>query len=254
MNDLSGHTIIVTGAASGIGRATTLELTRRGADVIAADKSDAVDDLAHHARDNEGTVYGLHGDLTDPGVVVAVVERAVERGGRLGLVNNAGVMDGFQGAADVTDEILDRSLAINLLAPFHLTRAVLPHMLESGGGAIVNLGAEASFRGGASGVADTMAKHGLVGLTRNTAYTYAKRGVRVNLVGPGSVQTNLASGFDPASINPDHGMDAIAPVHQSAIRAAEPEELAQVIAFLLSDAASYINGAIIPVDGGWMAG
>lgn len=254
MNDFSGHTIIITGAASGIGRATALEVARRGATAVAVDRADSVDQLIDEITAAGGVSEAIHGDLTDRGIVRAAVERAIDLGGQLGLVNNAGVMDGFEGAADVSDEIVERSFGINLYAPLNMVREVLPHMVQAKTGAIVNVGAEASFRGGASGVADTMAKHALVGLTRNTAYTYAKRGIRANLIGPGSVETNLASGFNVADLNPEHGMDAIAPVHQAAIRTAKPEELARVIAFLLSDHASYVNGAVIPIDGGWMAG
>ncbi|MHA2788612.1 SDR family NAD(P)-dependent oxidoreductase [Corynebacterium sp. S7] len=254
MSDFSGHTIIVTGAASGIGRAAALLLAARGAHIVGVDKNDSVEDLIDEIRAQGGSGTAVRGDLTDPGIIRATVERAVDQGGLLDLVNNAGVMDHFQGAASVSDEVVNRSFDINLFAPFHMVREVLPHMIKAKKGAIVIVGAEASFRGGASGVADTMSKHGLVGLAKNTAYTYAKKGVRTNLIGPGSVSTHLASGFDPLSINPDEGMDAISPVHQASIRTAEPEELASVIAFLLSDEASYINGAIIPVDGGWQAG
>ncbi|WIM68534.1 SDR family oxidoreductase [Corynebacterium breve] len=253
-NDFDGFTVIITGAGSGIGRATALELAARGAYVVACDIADTVETLVDDITALGGQAKAIRGDITNQGIIDATVERAIDLGGTLCLVNNAGVMDNFAGAAYVDDATLERSLAVNLVAPFKMIRAVLPHMREAKRGAIVNLGAEASFRGGASGVADTMAKHGLVGLTRNTAYIYAKDGIRVNLIGPGSASTNLASGFDPFSIDPDHGMDAITPVHQSSIRSAQPEELARVIVFLLSDAASYVNGAVIPVDGGWLAG
>ena len=136
----------------------------------------------------------------------------------------------------------------------YLTRAALPVMLERGGGAIVNVGSAASLRGGAAGAAYTASKHGLIGLTVNTAYTYARQNIRCNAACPGGVETNIMATADMSAMDPEHGLAAITPIHQSAVRNAKPEELAQVIAFLVSDAASDVNGAVIPVDAGWAAG
>lgn len=168
-------------------------------------------------------------------------------------MNNAGVMDVFAGAGETDDATWERCLRVNLTAPFLLTRAVLPSMLEAGGGSIVNIASEAGIRGAAAGAAYTASKHGVVGLTRNTAYVYARQGVRTNAVLPGGVATNIMDSIDPSKID-QAGMGAITPVHQTAIRNAEPAELAALVAFLIADESSNVNGAIIPSDGGWSAG
>lgn len=255
--DFAGHTIIVTGAGSGIGRATALQLAERGAHVIVADISDSAQAVVEEITSAGGQAGAAVGDISDQQVVDDVVAQAAATGGRLGLVNNAGIMDKFDGAADTEDAVWERCLRINLTAPFLLTRAVLPHMLQAGGGAIVNTGSAASLRGAAAGAAYTASKHGLAGLTKNTAYTYARDNIRCNLIAPGGVDTNImatSSAVNTGDIDPSHGLGAIAPVHDSALRNARPEELAATIVFLLSDAASNVNGVLLPVDAGWAAG
>jgi len=255
VNDFAGQTIIVTGAGSGIGRSTALQLAERGAHVIVADISDTAHGVVEEITGAGGQATAAIGDISDQGVVDKLVDAAVATGGRLGLVNNAGIMDQFAGAATTDDVQWERCLRINLTAPFLLTRAVLPHMLAAGGGAIVNLGSAASIRGAAAGAAYTASKHGVTGLTKNTAYTYGRENIRCNLVAPGGVETNImTTSATDTEIDPANGLAAITPIHQGAIRNATREELAGPIVFLLSDAASDVNGAIIPVDGGWAAG
>ena len=255
MNDFAGQTIIVTGAGSGIGRSTALQLAERGAHVIVADISDTAHGVVEEITGAGGQATAAIGDISDQGVVDKLVDAAVATGGRLGLVNNAGIMDQFAGAATTDDAQWERCLRINLTAPFLLTRAVLPHMLAAGGGAIVNVGSAASIRGAAAGAAYTASKHGVAGLTRNTAYTYGRENIRCNLIAPGGVETNImTTSATDTQVDPAHGLAAITPIHQGAIRSATPEELAEPIVFLLSDAASNVNGAIIPVDAGWAAG
>ncbi|GAB3704251.1 SDR family NAD(P)-dependent oxidoreductase [Corynebacterium nasicanis] len=257
MNDFTGQTIIVTGAGSGIGRATALQLAERGAHVIVADISETAHGVVEEITGAGGQATAAVGDISEQGVVDKLVDAAVATGHRLGLVNNAGIMDKFDGAAETEDAVWERCLRINLTAPFLLTRAVLPHMRAAGGGAIVNTGSAASLRGAAAGAAYTASKHGLAGLTRNTAYTYGRENIRCNLIAPGGVETNImttSAAVNEGEIDPSHGLAAITPIHQGAIRNARPEELAATIVFLLSDAASNVNGAILPVDAGWSAG
>lgn len=254
VQDFAGHTIIVTGGGSGIGRATALKLAERGAHVIVADISDSAGEVVGEITAAGGLASAAIGDISDPQVVDDVVSQAVDTGGRLGLVNNAGIMDRFAGAADTDDAVWERCIRINLTAPFLLTRAVLPHMREAEGGSIVNVGSAASLRGAAAGAAYTASKHGLTGLTKNTAYTYGREHIRCNLIAPGGVHTNIMTTSHSGDIDPAQGLAAITPIHESAIRGASSDELAGPIVFLLSDAASDVNGAIIPVDGGWSAG
>ncbi len=248
------RSVIITGAGSGIGRASALQVAALGAHTVVSDlNAETAGETVRLIEEAGGSASASVGDISDPAVVDAVVAEAAAHGPLRGLVNNAGVMDVFAGAGETDDATWERCLRVNLTAPFLLTRAVLPSMLEAGGGSIVNIASEAGIRGAAAGAAYTASKHGVVGLTRNTAYVYARRGVRTNAVLPGGVATNIMDSIDPSKID-QAGMGAITPVHQTAIRNAEPAELAALVAFLIADESSNVNGAIIPSDGGWSAG
>jgi NAD(P)-dependent dehydrogenase (short-subunit alcohol dehydrogenase family) len=218
----AGRTAIVTGAGSGIGRATALRLAREGARVVAAD-------IAAEAG------------------AQAVVAAA---GGRVdALANVAGIMDAFLPPAEVDDATWERVFAVNVTAVMRLTRAVLPMMLAAGGGAIVNVSSEASLRASASGVAYTASKHAVNGLTKSTAVFYKGAGVRANAVAPGAVATNIEAPFKS-----EHAAGVLGPIMQTMIPGvATAEQLAATITWLLSDDASDVNGAILPSDGGWSA-
>ena len=165
------------------------------------------------------------------------------------LINNAGIMDDMSGPHEVSDALWDRVLRVNLTAPFLLMRAVIPHMLAKGKGAIVNTASEAGLRGSAAGTAYTVSKHGLVGLTRSAAVIYRTQGIRVNAVAPGGVATSLEVNMKEDSM----GLAAIGGYMSNVGRIAQPEELAAAIVFLASDGASNISGAIVPVDSSWSA-
>lgn len=236
---------IVTGAASGIGRAVALQLAREGARVVAVDMD--ADRLAV-LRDASpaGSVDTVAGDLTDPALIGAIVERA---GTTDILANVAGIMDSFLPAGEVDDATWDRVMAVNLTAPMRLMRAVLPGMVAAGRGAIVNVASEAGLKGGCAGAAYTASKHGLIGLTRNTAFLYATKGVRVNAVAPGPVMTGLQPEFRSAL-----AAERLPALLQASIsRLAQPEEIASCIAWLASAEAGNVNGAVLAADGGWSA-
>jgi NAD(P)-dependent dehydrogenase (short-subunit alcohol dehydrogenase family) len=251
---LSDRVVIITGAGSGIGRAAALQAAAAGAHVVVADLNEgAAAETVELITQAGGAASASAGDVADQATVHRIVADASTHGKIGGLVNNAGVMDLFAGAAETDDATWERCIRVNLTAPFLLVRAVLPHLLEAGTGSIVNIASEAGVRGAAAGAAYTASKHGVVGLTKNTAYTYGKRGIRSNAVLPGGVETNIMSSIDPSKINQD-GLGAIGPVHQSAVRNAKPDEIAALVTFLLADEAINVNGAIVPSDGGWSAG
>jgi NAD(P)-dependent dehydrogenase (short-subunit alcohol dehydrogenase family) len=242
----AGLTVIVTGAGSGIGKATALRTAREGGRVIASDLSaERLEALAGEYPDLD--LIPVQGDITDDSVVSAVVAAAHDD--LYGLVNCAGIMDAFQPIGEVDDAMWQRVFAVNVDAVLSLTRAALPLLLAREHGSVVNVSSEAGLRGSCAGVAYTASKHALVGMTLNSAVMYAKAGVRFNSVAPGPVATNIQAEFRSALagevLGPLMGVN-LPPI-------AQPEALASAICYLLSPDASNITGAIVACDGGWSA-
>ena len=239
------------GGGSGIGRAAALRFADEGASVLIADiNGDAAKQVAEEIQAAGGTALAVVGDLSDQAVVDEVVRTAVDSFGGLDvLVNNAGIMDGMNAAADVTDAEWERVLRINPTAPFLLTRAALPHLIAKSKGAIVNTASEAGLHGSAAGAAYTASKHGIVGLTRSTAIMYRSVGVRTNAIAPGAAITNIGLDLKGGA----HGPSILAAYMGNIGRVSEAEEQAAAIVFLASDAASNINGVVLPVGNGWSA-
>ncbi|MCO6010798.1 SDR family oxidoreductase [Actinoallomurus purpureus] len=249
---LEGRGVVVTGAASGIGRATALKFAQAGAKVLVADlDQEGAEETVKEIDAAGGVALAVVGDLSDQQVVDQVVERAVGAFGRLDvLVNNAGIMDRMSALGETGDTEWERVLRVNLTAPFLLTRAVLPHMLAAGRGSIVFTASEAGLRGSAAGAAYTASKHGIVGLVKNLAVMYRGQGIRANAVAPGPTQTNIQ--VDAAQ--EAHGPTVVRRLIGANIgRLGSAEEQAAAIVFLASDAASFVNGAVLPVDDGWAA-
>lgn len=240
----TGETIIVTGAASGIGKATASRIAREGGRVVACDiAADKLDLL--RAELPGADIVTVAGDLTQQSAIDRVVETA---GSQIdGLANIAGINDDFSPAGETLDAVWDRVISINLTAPFKLMRAVLPFMEAVGHGSILNVSSEAGLRGNASGNAYTASKHGVIGVTKSAAFMYGPKGIRVNAIAPGGVATGIPM---PAHTS-EYGMSRLAPFHQTIPTVATAEHLAAAICFLLSDDSVNINGAILTSDGGW---
>lgn len=239
---------LITGAGSGIGRAMAVAFAKAGARLVVCDIDP--DSARRTASDIGDAAVPVTADISDEASVAALVETAISAHGRVDvLCNNAGIVDTMALPADIPVELWERVLRVNLTGTFLVTHAVLPHMLRQGGGAIVNTASEAGIRGGAAGAAYTASKHGVVGLTRSLAWAYAKDGIRCNAILPGPTMTGIATNttFDPT------GTARLGPVLALGERMAQPEQMADAALFLASDAASFVNGAIVPVDGGWSA-
>lgn len=240
-----GRTIVVTGAGSGIGRATAQRIFAEGGRVIAVDIS--AERLEALAAELGPAVVCVAGDVCDDAVIADVMAAAGDRID--GLANVAGIMDGFEPAAEVTDATWDRVIAVNVTAIMKLTRAVLGRMLPAGAGAIVNVGSEAGQRGSAAGTPYTTSKHAVNGFTLSTAFFYTPKGIRCNAVAPGPVATNIEAPF-----HSEWAGRRLGPFFQTNLPPiAQPEQLAAAITWLLSDDASNVSGAILSVDGGWAA-
>lgn len=240
----AGKTIIVTGAAGGIGAAVATRVLAESGRVIATDiAEERLRELldAHPAAE----LSIVAGNLLDPGTIDRVLDAAGDRID--GLANVAGINDDFSPLHETSDQMWDRVLGVNLTGMFKLARAVVPVMLDAGAGSIVNVASEAGLRGNASGTAYTVSKHGVVGLTRSAAFMYAQRGLRINAVAPGGVATGIPF---PESVS-EEGAQKLKPFQAQIPTVAPPEHIAASITFLLSDDGMNINGVVLPSDGGW---
>ena len=243
----AGKVALVTGAGSGIGRATAERFALEGAEVAIVDVSGA-EAAAEAIERAGGSALALSTDVADPEAVAAMAAKAIDCFGRVDvLVNNAGILDDYLPAADTPDEVWDRVIGVNLKGVFHTSRALIPQMLENGGGAIVNVASTAALVGGNGGAAYTTSKHAIVGFTRQLCFDYASSGIRANTVCPGAVETGMTKEIFAA------GDAAVMEAVRSAPigRWAQPDELAGVIAFLASEDAAFVVGATYVVDGGF---
>ncbi|OHT20285.1 SDR family NAD(P)-dependent oxidoreductase [Edaphosphingomonas haloaromaticamans] len=248
MNRMVGKVALVTGAASGIGRASAVRLASEGAIVICADRNLA---------GAEETASGLSGasavqfDAASAASCRDLVAHVVARHGKLDVLCNIAGIGGFGHAAEISDESWDQLVAINLSSIFHLTKAALPH-LEKTQGNIVNMASASGLVGAAYASAYSATKAGVVGYTRTVAIEYAARQVRVNAICPGGVDTPLIAG----GMGDIEGVDFALILRMSPKMAplAQPEDVAAAVAFLASDDARFITGIMLPVDGGQTAG
>ena len=237
-----GRTVIVTGAASGIGRATASRIVREGGRVIGVDIT--AGKLTETAAELGDPFVAVTADITRADDIARIVAAAGDRID--GLANVAGVVDDFSPVHETSDAVWARLFAVNVDGVFRLTRAVVPVMLAAGRGSIVNVASEAALRGNAAGVAYTASKHAVVGITRNTAFMYGPQGIRTNAVAPGGVATGMA----PVDQS-EFGRGRTGPFLQLIPGVALAEHLAASITFLLSDDGVNLNGVVLPSDGGW---
>jgi len=238
---LDGRVAVVTGAASGIGRSIARRLVASGAEVVLVDLDASRLQAVADELDAEAVVVDLS---TQDGVDEMLDRAQVDI-----LINNAGVLDGLTPLAEVDDALWSRVMRVNVDAPFRAMRAVLPQMVERGNGVILNTCSAAALAGGRAGAAYTASKHALLGLTRSVAWYYGSHGVRCNAVAPGAIQTRMHTREMPSLT----GMERTAPYFPTIPAHGKAMEVAEVAVFLCSDAARYINGAVLPVDGGWLA-
>ncbi|HLT48601.1 MAG TPA: SDR family oxidoreductase [Rubricoccaceae bacterium] len=251
---LDGRVAVVTGAASGIGRACALDLARAGARVVVSDLERAAeggDETVRLVREAGGEARFVACDVSDGADVLRLVEATVAAFGRLdALVSNAGVGGALAPAADYTEEEWDRVIGVNLRGVWLCMKHAIPVMLEQGGGAIVNVASILGHVGFAGAPAYVAAKHGVVGLTKAAAADYAQRGVRVNAVCPAFIVTPM---IERAGLTEDPEVRRAIEARHPINRLGQPEEVAGLVTWLCTDAASFVTGASYLVDGGYTA-
>ncbi|HEY7269441.1 MAG TPA: SDR family NAD(P)-dependent oxidoreductase [Dehalococcoidia bacterium] len=248
----SDKVAVITGAGSGIGRATALRLASEGANVIGCDVDEAgLSGTAQAVATAGKKMTSLTADITAQADVDRVIEAALSAFGRVDILANvAGIMDWFLPAHEVDDETWARVMAVNLTGPMMLCRKALPSMMQRKAGAIVNIASVGGLGGGSAGVAYTASKHGIIGLTRSIAWVYRSEGIRCNAICPGGVATNIGRTAVPRD---PWGLEKLSPYHAIAGGAAQPDAIAALLSWLASDEASNVNGAIVTDDGGWTA-
>lgn len=255
MQGFSDKTAIVTGAGSGIGRASARRFATEGANVVVADiATEAGRETVDLIEDDGGEATFVEVDVADLDSVERMVDVAVETYGSLDVAhNNAGILTSFEDVTTLDEADWDRLLEINLKGIWACLRGELPVMVEDGDGAIVNTASESALVGMPGLASYSASKHGVVGLTKSVALEYASRGVRVNAIAPGPTETNIADTLEFSADFDELPFDMSAMSEVPMDRMATPDEMAGVVAFLCSDDASYVTGHTIPVDGGQAA-
>ncbi len=245
---LSGKAALVTGSATGIGRAIAARLAGDGASVIVADINEGA---GIATAESVGGTFVRCDIASDPSAQQAVEAAREVLGGLDILVNAAAITAGHHAAADMPLAEWRAGVAVSLEGAFHISRHAIPLMIERGGGAIVHISSVEGVMGAADHVAYVTAKRGLLGLTESLAIDYGRHGIRVNAISPGIIDSDRAD-IRKAKLSPEHvrwwqDMTVLG-------RLGRPEEIASVAAFLVSDEASYLTGQNIVVDGGWTIG
>lgn len=244
MPNLQGKVAVITGGASGMGAAAARAFVRDGARVVLGDlNAELLDAICEElGRDN---AIGVVGNIANEADAIALIEAAISAHGKLDILfNNAGI-GGIGSVTDTTTELWQQVIGVDLSAVFYGSRAAVPHMRRNGGGAIINNASVSGMFGDYGMASYAAAKGGVINLTRNMALDFAKEGIRVNCICPGAIDTPLFAGMKQAPGVFDAFIQAV-PMK----RLGDPSEIGEAVAFLASDAASYITGAVIPVDGG----
>ncbi|MHB1277527.1 MAG: SDR family NAD(P)-dependent oxidoreductase [Bacteroidia bacterium] len=245
---MKNKTVIVTGSASGIGKAAAEIFARNGANVVVSDlQSEAGKTVVDQIIKNGGKAAFCRAEVSKPEDMEALVEFAVKTYGRLDIaVNNAGIAGESNAISSMSIEGWNKVIAVNLSSVFYGMKYQIAAMLKTGGGSIVNISSILGSVGFGNAAAYTAAKHGLIGLTQTAALEYSAMNIRTNAVGPGFIETPLLSGLDAEM---KKGLVSLHPIG----RLGKSEEVAELIYWLGSDKSSFVTGSYYPIDGGYLS-
>lgn len=251
---LQDKVTVITGAGAGMGRAIAELFAEEGARLILGEIDQTrLDEVMASVEAKGADAVGALGNVAVKADAEGFVSLAVSRFGRIDvLINNAGILDRWQGIGEVQDDVWERVMGVNLMGTMYTTRKAVQYMRKSGGGSIVNVSSTAAMSGANAGAAYTTSKTAVVGLTRNTAWMYTLENIRCNAICPGGVMTPLAKSIDPALLDP-LGVARCGLGHSTMPKTLEIGDVAKLALFLAGDESSYINGQIIAADHGWTA-
>lgn len=252
MGKLNNKVAIITGAASGIGKAIAILFASEGSKIIATDvNEEKLEILQNDIRTSGGTISTVIANMAVREDIEKIFDKAIENFGTVDiLVNNAGIMDDFSPVGDVDDIMLDKVININLIGPMLAMKKAVKIMLNKQSGVIINISSIAGICGARAGAVYTTSKFGMIGLTKNTAFMYAKKGIRCNAIAPGGVETNIGE----SEFMKNSNLAALELIQQGIVinpRMGQPSEIATAALFLASDDSSYVNGTVVTIDGGW---
>lgn len=248
-NRFEGKTAVVTGGASGIGRATALAFASEGANVAVVDVVDG-GNVAIEIRQAGGTAQFFPCNVSVAAEVERTMKEIVSHFGSIDVAfNNAGIEGTSAPAAELSEADWDRTLAINLKGVWLSMKYEIPYMITTGGGSIVNCSSIAGIVGFPSAAAYTASKHGMIGLTKTAALDYVRQGIRVNAVCPGVIHTPMIDRYTKGDTKVEQMLSAGEPIG----RLGQPEEIASAVLYLAGDGASFITGVALAIDGGWVA-
>lgn len=250
---LEGKVAVVTGAASGMGKAIAELYAKEGAKVVVSDlNGEGAEAVVAGIKANGGQAVAIKTNVADLNDIHAMIDTAVQEFGTLDiLVNNAGIMDNMAAIGDVEDDRWDLIFDVNTKAVMRAIRKALPIFLEKGKGVIVNTASTGGFSGAHAGAAYTASKHAVIGITKNTGFMYAQKGIRCNAIAPGATMTNISASMNNMN---EFGASRTRVTQGVIPRVGQPEEIAQVALFLASDESSFVNGVVLAADAGWTAG
>lgn len=250
---LQGKSVVVTGASSGMGKSIVECFAKEGANVVAvARRKERLDALAESLKDAPGKVITMVGDVSKKEDNEAMIDLAVSSFGKLDvLINNAGIMDDMSPIGDVEDERFDKLMKVNLYGPMYAMRKAVNVFKEQGnGGNIINVASVGAMRT-VAGAAYVATKAALVSLTKNTAFMYIPDNIRCNAIAPGGIASEIATSMGNPNMN---GYNRTKLNMASAPAMGTTEQIAKAALFLASDESDYVNGDVLIVDGGWIAG